>query len=178
MPASQLRIWLHGLVAATISGGASAVTAAFSAQIVAPKEFNMANKFGHTIELMAAMFVINALIGMMAYLKQSPIPPDAEEAAQPPAAKAASNALMVILAAILLLSVAVKATAQSDRPNQRREEMSDTEVLDLHQAEADERSASDVLTKERQFICKNHGEDDTHSVDIFDGYVIVTEYSK
>lgn len=75
---NNVNTWLHGLVAAFVAGGASAVTGAFTASMLAPAEFNLNGKTGHMLELMAAMFVINGVLGTMAYLKQSPVPAETQ----------------------------------------------------------------------------------------------------
>lgn len=69
--------WVYGLVGAFIGGGASAVTGGFSAAIIAPDKFNVNTGagFGHIVEMMGACFLINGLLGMFLYLKQSPVPP-------------------------------------------------------------------------------------------------------
>ena len=71
------RIWLHGLAAAFIGGGASAVSAGFANTIIDPDHFNIHQGLGHLSEMMAVTFLISAIMAVMAYLKQSPIPPDA-----------------------------------------------------------------------------------------------------
>jgi hypothetical protein len=71
------RIWLHGLAAAFIGGGASAVSAGFANTIIDPDHFNLHQGFGHLAEMMAVTFCVSAILAVMGYLKQSPIPPDA-----------------------------------------------------------------------------------------------------
>lgn len=71
------RIWLHGLAAAFIGGGASAVSGGFANSIVDPEHFNVHGGLAHLGEVMAVTFVVSAILSVMGYLKQSPIPPDA-----------------------------------------------------------------------------------------------------
>lgn len=71
---NSVNLWFHGLIAAFVSGGASAVTGGFTASMFAPEQFNFNGKTWHLLGLMAAMFVVNGVLGAMAYLKQSPVP--------------------------------------------------------------------------------------------------------
>ena len=81
--------WIHGLVSAFIGGGASAVTASFSAAVIAPDRFNLAAGLGNMLKMMGACFAINGILTVMAYFKQSPLPPDSpdedENTSKPPA---------------------------------------------------------------------------------------------
>lgn len=67
--------WIYGLLAALITGGASAITAGFVAPALAPGQFNYSGDAGWTtLKLMLIMFIVNGLIGAMAYLQKSPLP--------------------------------------------------------------------------------------------------------
>lgn len=68
------RKWLYGLAAAVIGGGASSVTAGFSASIVDPSSFNLHGGFRHTMELMGMTFVVSGFLHAVGYLSQSPLP--------------------------------------------------------------------------------------------------------
>lgn len=70
--------WFYGLMAAIVSGGSSSVTAAVSAGFLDPEKFNLTHPMA-TIKLMMAVFILNALLGMFLYLKQSPMPPIIED---------------------------------------------------------------------------------------------------
>ena len=59
--------WLHGLGAAAITGGASALTAG----MIDPETFNLQTGWKN-VGMLAA---VNAVLGAAAYLKQSPLPP-------------------------------------------------------------------------------------------------------
>jgi hypothetical protein len=66
--------WLYHLFFSAIGGGASAVTSTIGAVIIAPETFNAGGGLHKTLELMATVFVINALLALFYYLKQSPLP--------------------------------------------------------------------------------------------------------
>lgn len=70
------RNWLHGLVAALIGGGASAVTAGVTVSAIKPDSFNLSAQLVPTLELMGVLFAVNGILAAMAYLKQSPLPPE------------------------------------------------------------------------------------------------------
>lgn len=66
--------WLHGLVAAFIGGGSSAVTAGIVAPAINPAAFNFHEKLAPLFQLAAALFVVNGGIAAFAYLSKSPLP--------------------------------------------------------------------------------------------------------
>lgn len=68
--------WLHGLAAAFIGGGSSAVSAGFSAVMMDPTKFNLSTGMLDTLKMMLVTFFISGAITAFAYLKQSPIPPE------------------------------------------------------------------------------------------------------
>lgn len=70
----KIESWLHGLLAAFIGGGAGAVTAGFSANLIDPKNFNLNDHMGNFFSLMGTCFLINGFMSMMLYLRQSPLP--------------------------------------------------------------------------------------------------------
>lgn len=72
----KAKIWLHGMLAAVISGGANGVITGFAAIGIDPGHFNLASGFGHTLSLAGVSAVMSAIIGVAAYLKQSPLPRD------------------------------------------------------------------------------------------------------
>ena len=69
------RVWLHGLAAAFIGGGASAVTAVAAAMGVAPDTFNFSSGFGKMAKLTGLVFLMAGAMAAFGYLKQSPLPP-------------------------------------------------------------------------------------------------------
>ena len=71
--------WFHGLASAFIGGGASAVSAAFSACMIDPVKFNLGAGLGSTLKMMWVSFLISGIVTTAAYLKQSPLPPETPE---------------------------------------------------------------------------------------------------
>lgn len=69
----RIEIWLKGLLAAAISGGAGGVLTGFAAVGIDPQHFNLQTGIGATLRIAAAA-VINAVIGVAAYLQKSPLP--------------------------------------------------------------------------------------------------------
>ncbi len=67
-------IWLRGMLAAVISGGANGVSTGFAAIGIDPTHFNLAAGFIHTLSLAGVSAVMSGIIGVAAYLKQSPLP--------------------------------------------------------------------------------------------------------
>lgn len=76
---NQSKQWVHGLFAAIIGGGASAVTAGVTVSAIRPDTFNFAGQVWPTLELMTALFIVNGFIAAFAYLKQSPLPAESLE---------------------------------------------------------------------------------------------------
>jgi hypothetical protein len=67
-------IWLKGLLAAAVSGGAGGVLTGFAAVGIDPQHFNLQTGMGATLRIAAAAALINAVIGVAAYLQKSPLP--------------------------------------------------------------------------------------------------------
>jgi len=72
----RLEIWLRGLLAAAVSGGAGGVLTGFAAVGIDPQHFNLQAGMGATSRIAAAAALINAVIGVAAYLQKSPLPND------------------------------------------------------------------------------------------------------
>jgi hypothetical protein len=70
----QFEIWIKGIVAAAISGGAGGVLTGLAAVGIDPQHFNLQTGMGATIHIGAAAALINAVIGVAAYLQKSPLP--------------------------------------------------------------------------------------------------------
>jgi len=70
----RLEIWLKGLLAAAISGAAGGVLTGFAAVGIDPQHFNLQTGMGATMRIAAAAALINAVIGVAAYLQKSPLP--------------------------------------------------------------------------------------------------------
>lgn len=70
-------LWVHGLVAAVIGGGAGAVSATIGVMTVDSKDWNMTDwpHAQHMLFLMFVVFTVNAAIAAFAWLSKSPIPP-------------------------------------------------------------------------------------------------------
>jgi len=70
----RLEIWLRGIVAAAISGGAGGVLTGLAAVGIDPQHFNLQTGMAATLRIGAAAALINAVIGVAAYLQKSPLP--------------------------------------------------------------------------------------------------------
>ena len=71
---TRLHIWLKGIFAAAISGGAGGVLTGLAAVGIDPQHFNLQAGIGATLRIAAAAALINAVIGVAAYLQKSPLP--------------------------------------------------------------------------------------------------------
>jgi hypothetical protein len=69
-----LEIWLRGVIAAAISGGAGGVLTGFAAMGIDPQHFNLQSGAGATSRIAVAAALINSVIGVAAYLQKSPLP--------------------------------------------------------------------------------------------------------
>jgi len=69
-----VELWLRGLIAAAISGCAGGVLTGLAAVGIDPQHFNLAAGIGSTIRIAVAAALINAIIGVSAYLQKSPLP--------------------------------------------------------------------------------------------------------
>jgi hypothetical protein len=70
----RVEIWLKGLLAAAVSGGAGGVLTGFAAVGIDPQHFNLQAGMGSTMRIAVAAALINAIIGVAAYLQKSPLP--------------------------------------------------------------------------------------------------------
>jgi hypothetical protein len=71
---TRLQIWVKGIIAAAISGAAGGVLTGFAAVGIDPQHFNLQAGIGATFRIGAAAAMINAVIGVAAYLQKSPLP--------------------------------------------------------------------------------------------------------
>lgn len=71
---SQVNLWLKGIAAAAVSGGAGGVLTGLAAVGIDPQHFNLQAGIGSTMRMAAAAAIINAVIGVAAYLQKSPLP--------------------------------------------------------------------------------------------------------
>lgn len=72
-------IWLHGLFAAVIGGGASAVTSGIVLPALSPAAYNFQGQIWPLFQAMVAMFLVNGIFAAFLYLKQSPLPAESVE---------------------------------------------------------------------------------------------------
>ena len=70
-------IWLRGMLAAGISGASGGVMTGLAAVGIDPAHFNLQAGMGATVRIAAAAALINAVIGVAAYLQKSPLPEEA-----------------------------------------------------------------------------------------------------
>ncbi|MDE3117076.1 MAG: hypothetical protein KGL26_15855 [Pseudomonadota bacterium] len=70
----DLRIWIKGIAAAAISGGANGIVTGFAAIGIDPNHFNLQAGIRHTLVIGGASAAISAVLGVALYLRQSPIP--------------------------------------------------------------------------------------------------------
>lgn len=68
-----MNVWQKGVVAAAISGAAGGVSTGLASIGISPEHFNFQEP-NLLFKVMATAAVINAVIGIAAYIKQSPIP--------------------------------------------------------------------------------------------------------
>jgi len=73
---NRVEIWLKGLIAAAVSGAAGGVLTGLAAVGIDPQHFNLQTGTGATLRIAAAAALINAIIGVAAYLQKSPLPQD------------------------------------------------------------------------------------------------------
>lgn len=75
---TRLELWLKGLLAAAISGGAGGILTGFAAVGIDPQHFNLQAGLGSTMRIAIAAAAINSIIGVAAYLQKSPLPEEAK----------------------------------------------------------------------------------------------------
>jgi hypothetical protein len=68
-------MWIKGIFAAGISGAAGGVLTGFAAVGIDPQHFNLQAGMAATFKIAVAAALINAVIGVAAYLQKSPLPP-------------------------------------------------------------------------------------------------------
>ena len=71
---TKIEIWLRGVLAAAISGAAGGVLTGLAAVGIDPQHFNLQAGMAATLRIGAAAALINAVIGVAAYLQKSPLP--------------------------------------------------------------------------------------------------------
>ena len=63
---TRLELWLKGLLAAAISGGAGGILTGFAAVGIDPQHFNLQAGLGSTMRIAIAAAAINSIIGVAA----------------------------------------------------------------------------------------------------------------
>jgi len=74
MRTNRVEVWLKGMLAAGVSGAAGGVMTGLAAVGIDPGHFNLQAGMGATVRIGAAAALINAVIGVAAYLQKSPLP--------------------------------------------------------------------------------------------------------
>ena len=64
------------MLAAAISGASGGILTGFAAVGIDPQHFNLQSGIGSTMRIGLAAAIINAIIGVAAYLQKSPLPGD------------------------------------------------------------------------------------------------------
>ena len=70
----NFQVWWRGLVAAAVAGGANGVITGFAAVGIDPTHFNLQAGLHSTLAIAAVSALMSGIIGVAAYLKQSPLP--------------------------------------------------------------------------------------------------------
>ena len=71
---TNFRVWWRGLVAAAVAGGANGVITGFAAVGIDPQHFNLQTGLRATLGIAGVSATMSCIIGVAAYLKQSPLP--------------------------------------------------------------------------------------------------------
>jgi len=69
-----LELWAKGLLAVAIAGAANGVITGFAAVGIDPAHFNLQAGLRSTLAIAGVSAVMSSVIGVAAYLKQSPLP--------------------------------------------------------------------------------------------------------
>lgn len=67
-------VWVTGLIAAFLAGGAAAASAGISGIVIAPDKFNLSDGLTSTLKMVGVSFVISGLFGFFQRLQKSPLP--------------------------------------------------------------------------------------------------------
>jgi hypothetical protein len=70
----RVELWAKGIAAAAIAGAANGVITGFAAVGIDPAHFNLQSGLHPTLAMAGASAAMSAIIGVAAYLKQSPLP--------------------------------------------------------------------------------------------------------
>jgi hypothetical protein len=69
-------LWARGMGAAAIAGAANGAITGFAAVGIDPSHFNLQSGFHNTLAIASVSAAMSSVIGVAAYLKQSPLPPE------------------------------------------------------------------------------------------------------
>jgi hypothetical protein len=72
----RIEVWGKGIAAAAIAGAANGIITGFAAVGIDPTHFNLQAGLRPTLAVAGASAAMSAIIGIAAYLKQSPLPPE------------------------------------------------------------------------------------------------------
>jgi hypothetical protein len=86
----NLEVWLKGIAAAFIGGGASAVTSAITAPMFAPNDLSYGGHPWRILGMACTTFVISGFFSVMYYLKNSPLAGGNSSSVTPNKAKVAA----------------------------------------------------------------------------------------
>ncbi len=70
----SVEVWLKGLLAAGIAGGANGIITGFAAIGIDPNHFNLQAGLHPTLAIGGVSAAISAILGVALYLRQSPLP--------------------------------------------------------------------------------------------------------
>ena len=71
---TNFELWWRGLIAAAIAGCANGVITGFAAVGIDPSHFNLQAGLHSTLAIAGVSAIMSGVIGVAAYLKQSPLP--------------------------------------------------------------------------------------------------------
>ncbi|MGB2633232.1 MAG: hypothetical protein WAM58_04780 [Candidatus Acidiferrum sp.] len=71
---TRVEVWMRGMFAAGISGASGGMMTGLAAVGIDPAHFNLQAGVGATGKIAGAAAMINAVIGVAAYLQKSPLP--------------------------------------------------------------------------------------------------------
>ncbi|HYB61977.1 MAG TPA: hypothetical protein VEH50_10930 [Methylomirabilota bacterium] len=74
MAIHSVDVWLKGLAAAAIAGAANGIITGFAAVGIDPDKFNLQAGLRATLAIAGVSAIMSGVIGVAAYLKQSPLP--------------------------------------------------------------------------------------------------------
>jgi len=74
MATVSFEIWMKGLAAAAIAGAANGIITGFAAVGIDPEKFNLQAGLRATLAIAGVSAIMSGIIGVAAYLKQSPLP--------------------------------------------------------------------------------------------------------